>query len=578
MGRTTVAAVARERGQAESDGMHRERAAVLGRGVRGELGSTAPRRNDEITRKVTVYAEAEARPARGTPSPRAGRWLLLLGGVATGALFAGILAAGSEQRIVVLVVACVAIGAVIAGCGRLVSALQRAAELAAADRHEARERARALAADRDESVRKIHRAQELLVRAGRELRGRAEELVALEQGGRPARVEDASEMHKNAKALLEVIDELVALAELESSGVELQSAPFDLREALEDVVSSARVGRNGGRVVSVVSRDVPRRVRGDARQVYRVLENLVVHAVERADAGEVLLRVGVCESGEIGITFRGVGPDEGIRRFVSESFARAMGGSLQLSRWREGGAQLELRLPLTIDQAFGPIDVEARARVNGARVVIVDPSAARRLSASELLRRWGASVAQAVQIEEIESMVGLAERDGRPVGLLLLAAEVFRGHPARALGPLSGSPCIITGRRGAKECELPEGARWLERPFGERALLGALRDVLSSDLRTLHRRLHRAWETKERATFRSLASSLEAASLELGATALAQASRRCAELRELPEADGFLRVMDALVQQALPEEESGARAIGGETPLRARSAPASSAR
>ena len=52
----------------------------------------------------------------------------------------------------------------------------------------------------------------------------------------------------------------------------------------------------------------------------------------------------------------------------------------------------------------------------GARVVLLDPSPWTRRATTELLRRWGASVAQAVHLDEIDSMIERAERVVRGLG------------------------------------------------------------------------------------------------------------------------------------------------------------------
>lgn len=560
MGRTTDASVVQHREQRQDEvARSRESTAGLGRGARGGLGSPAPRRDDEITKRVSIRANMErgSEPGRAIASlgPR-GRVVVLVA-VGLGAFFAGLFIAYSGHRSYAIAFASVLVGALVVACGRLLRAL----EAAERDASVARQEACTSVVERDAAVAHARTAQALLLGASGELRARGRAVVSLAEER-----SSASETLRASKALLDVLEELGALAEIVSSGTELELSSFDLRETIDDVVASACEPRMRAELVSVIAHDIPRRVRGDARHFRRALENLLVEATERPEGEEILVRAALHEDGTIGIKLRSMGSGEGIRALVSDRLARAMGGSLSVSRRPEGGAELDLRLPLPVEDACGAVDGEATDLMEGTRVVIVDPSATVRRAARELLRRWGASVVEAVRVDEARPLIERAEQEGRPVRLLVFAIEALEGDPSRALRLLGDRPCIVVGPRGAEPRGLPDAARWLDRPIRERSLLRAIREIVPPDARALVRELYRAWATKELHRFRSVAARLETASDGLGATALAQACRRCLELDSLPDRASFLRVMESLVEDAAHEPVSGVRELAANRP------------
>jgi signal transduction histidine kinase len=227
--------------------------------------------------------------------------------------------------------------------------------------HEVEQRTRELAGaltELDEKSRELeaasHHKSEFLANMSHELRTPLNAINGFSQVLRkqlfgeinPKQAEYLDDILASARHLLSLIDDVLDLAKVEAGQIELQIAPFSLRESLEHGVVTVRERATTERVRVSVSTDPDlHTVIGDERRIRQVVINLLSNAVKftppggavgvaatRAD-GEV--RVSVIDSGP------GIAPEDQARIF--EEFQQAAAGKEQ----REGtglGLALSRRL------------------------------------------------------------------------------------------------------------------------------------------------------------------------------------------------------------------------------------------
>ena len=112
-----------------------------------------------------------------------------------------------------------------------------------------------------------------------------------------------SVVDSSARGLLALINEILDFSKIEAGKLDLETAPFSLRELLEEVTHSfrGRVLEKHVEFIVHVALDVPDQLMGDSLRLRQVLINLVGNAFKFTDKGEVVLRVGVktrTDSGE----------------------------------------------------------------------------------------------------------------------------------------------------------------------------------------------------------------------------------------------------------------------------------------
>lgn len=100
-------------------------------------------------------------------------------------------------------------------------------------------------------------------------------------------------MHRSSDALLEIINDTLDLAKIESGHVELHRRTVDPRGLVEDVldVVAVRAAEKGLRLAGVIGLAVPEHVLVDPLRVRQILINLLGNAVKFTERGEVVVEV-----------------------------------------------------------------------------------------------------------------------------------------------------------------------------------------------------------------------------------------------------------------------------------------------
>ncbi|QKV17248.1 response regulator [Oricola thermophila] len=401
---------------------------------------------------------------------------------------------------------------------------------------------------------------------------------------------------KSGNALLTIINDILDFSKIDAGQLELDPAPFDLREAVTDV-ATLMTGRARQKDIEMIVRVDPAvhdSFVGDVGRLRQVLTNLVSNAVKFTEYGHVLIDVDGRDLGDrTELTFKvtdtgiGIPPEKletifekfsqvdgsstrrhegtGLGLAISSSIVKMMGGDYGVESTPNEGSTFWFTVTLP---KHGERVVPARPSVDvtGSRILVVDDNEVNRSILSEQMSAWKfETVAVGSGVEALQALRE-AQAAGKPFDCMVLDYQMpgMNGLDVAASvrldSRLSATPIVILTsadngvslediRRLAIEKNLMKPARasmLLE------AIVGAMTDPRDRQLSPL-------------------AGPVSAAG------APAPESPETAEAAGAPRADGTTRPVEGMVAAA-PRRDEPARPAGPEatvvaTPTVARAEP-----
>ena len=283
--------------------------------------------------------------------------------------------------------------------------------------------------------------------------------LALEADLPPKPQQFISVAHSSARNLLGILNDILDFSKIEADKLELESAPFSLREVLEEVTDTFRsvVIQKHVELITHALPGVPDRLRGDALRFRQVLTNLISNAFKFTEKGEVLVKAdtltdpgAAAPPGEVilrvSVTDTGIGisPEQQNRLFqsftqadssttrkyggtglglvISRRLARLMGGDLAVESTPGKGTTFFFTAHLHVEaQPEGPARV-APAAVAERPVLIVEDTETSRDLLETLLRSWSIAPVSVATAEEGLALLEQRNRKGGrdPFGLVVL--------------------------------------------------------------------------------------------------------------------------------------------------------------
>jgi two-component system, sensor histidine kinase and response regulator len=264
--------------------------------------------------------------------------------------------------------------------------------------------------------------------------------------------------HSSARNLLGILNDILDFSKIEADRLELEIAPFSLRDVLEEVTETFRsvVIQKHVELITHTLPTVPDRVRGDALRFRQVVTNLISNAFkftqtgevlvkvengsdrEQTPQGQVIVRVSVIDTG-IGIT-----PDQQARLFqpftqadssttrkyggtglglvISRRLARLMGGDLTVESTPGKGSTFIFTSQLAVESQPEATARVAPANVRERPVLIVEDTESSRDLLETLLRGWSIPPVSVANAEEGLALLEQRNRKGGsdPFGLVVL--------------------------------------------------------------------------------------------------------------------------------------------------------------
>jgi two-component system sensor histidine kinase/response regulator len=281
--------------------------------------------------------------------------------------------------------------------------------------------------------------------------------LALDTDLTPRQREYLGLVKSSAEALLTLIDDILDFSKIEAGKLALESAPFDLRDALEETLHTlaVRAHDKGLELACRIAPDAPDALVGDPHRLRQVLVNLVGNAIKFTERGEVVVSVNVEDDGpssggdvalHVAVSDTGIGiPPEKLAAIFAP-FEQADGSTTR----RYGGTGLGLTISARLVALMGGrIWVESEAgrgstfhfvvrlvrareapvarRCDGGRprldrlpVLVVDDNATNRLILVETLAGWGARAVAVADGPEALRAIRAAAAAGAPFAVALI--------------------------------------------------------------------------------------------------------------------------------------------------------------
>jgi PAS domain S-box-containing protein len=327
----------------------------------------------------------------------------------------------------------------------------------------------------------------------------------------------ARTIETSGDALLAIINDVLDYSKIEAGRIELERAPFDLRQCVDNVLDlfAAKVAEKNLELLSSVAPEVPAMIVGDAARLRQVIVNLVGNALKFTSSGEVVVTVGVSPepanpspgcTHELTFAVRdtgiGIPVDRRDRLFqpfsqvdssttrkfggsglglaISRRLAEAMGGRMWVDSELGRGSVFSFTI-LTSAEApeQAPRLPPAPPPFGGRTVLVIDDNAATRDWLSAQLSVWGA------QVVALDSGAAALDRLGR--GLNCDVALIDRQMPGmdgvslaagiRELPSAQGLPLVLLSALGENK-PVDGFAAQVSKPLRAGALLAALHTVI----------------------------------------------------------------------------------------------------
>jgi PAS domain S-box-containing protein len=314
-------------------------------------------------------------------------------------------------------------------------------------------------------------------------------------------------------ALLGVINDILDFSKIEAGRLELETAPFDLRECVESALElvAASALKKGLDLAYEIDPEAPGALVGDLTRLRQVLINLLNNAVKFTEHGEVVVTVVADPAGsegrqrlEFAVRDTGIGiPEDRMDRLfesfsqVDRSTTRRYGGTglgLAISRrlvelmdgtmWAESTAGQGSTFRFTIEAPAAPAPVRPYERAGapqlvGRRVLIVDDNDTNRQILARQTQSWKMLAwetgSPAVALEWIRRGdpfdVAILDMQMPDMDGITLAREIRRQRDARTL------PLVMLTSLGSSGPTPEEFAAYLTKPIKPSQLYEALMDV-----------------------------------------------------------------------------------------------------
>lgn len=100
-------------------------------------------------------------------------------------------------------------------------------------------------------------------------------------------------VHSSANRLLKLINDILDFSKIEAGKIELEIAPFNLRDTVADTLEILAIGaaQKNIELHFDIKNDVPRYLLGDAGKVNQILMNLIGNGIKFTDTGSVTIKI-----------------------------------------------------------------------------------------------------------------------------------------------------------------------------------------------------------------------------------------------------------------------------------------------
>ena len=328
---------------------------------------------------------------------------------------------------------------------------------------------------------------------------------------------------RSGSSLLTIINDILDFSKIDAGRMELDPAPFRLRETVDDVAGLVypRVSEKDLELVVRISPEAPEMMIGDAGRFRQVLANLVGNAVKFTESGHILIdiepvghwRPGKSATLRVAVEDTGCGipadkqhllfkkfsqvdgsatrkhEGTGLGLAISAALVELMGGTIGVESSENAGSRFwfEVKMPVVPDEAGA---AAKPAPASGARMLVVDDKAINRAVLAEQLAAWGFDVATTEDGHAALQILNAAQGAGIQVDCVLLDQEMPAMPGSELVGLLRWEAAIATTPvvMLSTSAELPDGRSFasldiqghLLKPISSARLFQAIGDALGT--------------------------------------------------------------------------------------------------
>jgi PAS domain S-box-containing protein len=250
-------------------------------------------------------------------------------------------------------------------------------------------------------------------------------------------------------ALLDLVNDVLDFARIDSGQIELEVVPFDLAAVAEELIGSHAAAAAAKTIDVVVDLDpaLPPKLLGDPGRLRQALGKLLGNAIKFTNDGYIVLAIRVLRTDDLDVVLEcevrdtGVGISDDLRERLFRPFVQAdlttsrrhggsglglaiarrivrlMGGELELDSAPGRGSRFTFRIDLRraedVPAAVDSLDLARR------RVLVVSDLAPRRVALTRRLAAWGAAAA-ACEAAVAAGRLGAAVRRSSPYELVVV--------------------------------------------------------------------------------------------------------------------------------------------------------------
>jgi signal transduction histidine kinase len=285
-----------------------------------------------------------------------------------------------------------------------------------------------------------------------------------------------------SESLMSLVDGLLDIAKIEVGQIDLDPAPFNVRDAVADIarISGLRASEKGIDLRVEIPNSIPETLSGDAARLQQVMIDLVSNALKYTESGHITIRVDAVESTDektllqIEIEDTGVGipadmqstifersdrttsatsPNEGTGLGVVRKIVTAMGGTVSLQSRLGKGTTIAFTARLDLPQGGASAASAGLSPASGGKVLVMASSPEDRRALESELSSGGFQPVVVGDVGAAADAAAMSAKDDQPFAAIVLDTAYKPFDIATTLADLAGGSPPVTlivpsGREG----------------------------------------------------------------------------------------------------------------------------------
>jgi CheY-like chemotaxis protein/HPt (histidine-containing phosphotransfer) domain-containing protein len=316
-----------------------------------------------------------------------------------------------------------------------------------------------------------------------------------------------------------LINQILDFSKLEAGEMELEVLDFDLNSCIEEVADllAAAAHNKGLELVTLVHRDLPTQLKGDAPRLRQILTNLVSNAIKFTRVGEVVIQASLVSETATTATIAfsvidtgiGIAPEAqqklfkpfsqvdasttrryggtGLGLAISKQLVELMGGTIGVESVAGQKTRFWVMVTIAKQSARTAIPKATIPSLSQLRVLVVDDNATSRQILREQLSGWGMEVDEAASaIAALQTLQTAAATD--PYDFAIVDVQMPEVDGETLASQIQATPAIATlplilmtslNHRGSLGRVALGAVAYLVKPIKQARLLDCILSVLA---------------------------------------------------------------------------------------------------